>query len=188
MATLFVFGLKCTQCFQGPNKLSTSSQVYSCSVDGTVLAWDVSTLRVTSRFQLPSGGLSSLRLHGGRLWCCKSPVVKMGASPLFQGERTGRAASALRVCNVKIRCLLKLWPLPSLLLPPGSPHLPRGPAANGTPAARSANAASTPPGGRAGTGEQRGRARQARAASSPPPAAVTSAGSRPTRWAASPGV
>ncbi|XP_012503610.1 PREDICTED: DENN domain-containing protein 3 isoform X1 [Propithecus coquereli] len=45
-------------------------EVFSCSVDGTVLAWNVSTLRVTSRFQLPGGGLSSIRLHGGRLWCC----------------------------------------------------------------------------------------------------------------------
>ncbi|XP_014643509.1 PREDICTED: DENN domain-containing protein 3, partial [Ceratotherium simum simum] len=45
-------------------------EVYSCSVDGTVLAWNVSTLRVTSSFQLPSGGLSSIRLHDGRLWCC----------------------------------------------------------------------------------------------------------------------
>ncbi|KAM5210866.1 DENN domain-containing protein 3 isoform 1-T3 [Hipposideros larvatus] len=46
------------------------SQVYSCSVDGTVLVWNVSSLLVTSRFQLPSGGLSNIRLHGGRLWCC----------------------------------------------------------------------------------------------------------------------
>ncbi|XP_045416747.1 DENN domain-containing protein 3 isoform X2 [Lemur catta] len=45
-------------------------EVFSCSVDGTVLAWNVSTLRVTGRFQLPGGGLSSIRLHGGRLWCC----------------------------------------------------------------------------------------------------------------------
>ncbi|KAK2095094.1 DENN domain-containing protein 3, partial [Saguinus oedipus] len=45
------------------------SEVYSCSVDGTVLAWNVRTLRVISRFQLPSGGLTSIRLHGGRLWC-----------------------------------------------------------------------------------------------------------------------
>ncbi|XP_015991472.2 DENN domain-containing protein 3 isoform X2 [Rousettus aegyptiacus] len=53
-----------------PDRTEAPSQVYSCSVDGAVLAWDVSTLRVTSRFQLPSGGLSSIRLHGGRLWCC----------------------------------------------------------------------------------------------------------------------
>uniref|UniRef100_G1QLP1 DENN domain-containing protein 3 n=1 Tax=Nomascus leucogenys TaxID=61853 RepID=G1QLP1_NOMLE len=46
------------------------SEVYSCSMDGTVLAWNVSTLQVTSRFQLPSSGLTSIRLHGGRLWCC----------------------------------------------------------------------------------------------------------------------
>ncbi|XP_011905350.1 PREDICTED: DENN domain-containing protein 3 isoform X7 [Cercocebus atys] len=46
------------------------SEVYSCSMDGTVLAWNVSTLQVTSRFQLSSGGLTSIRLHGGCLWCC----------------------------------------------------------------------------------------------------------------------
>lgn len=54
---------------------SASSRVYSCSVDGTVLEWNVSTLRVTSRLQLPSGGLSSIRLHGGCVWCCESPVL-----------------------------------------------------------------------------------------------------------------
>ncbi|XP_041528510.1 DENN domain-containing protein 3 [Microtus oregoni] len=46
------------------------SEVYSCSLDGTVLAWNVSTLRVTSRFQLPYGDLMSISLHGDRLWCC----------------------------------------------------------------------------------------------------------------------
>ncbi|XP_057591326.1 DENN domain-containing protein 3 isoform X3 [Hippopotamus amphibius kiboko] len=44
--------------------------VYSCSMDGTVLAWNVSTLRVTSRFQLLGDGLSAIRLHDGCLWCC----------------------------------------------------------------------------------------------------------------------
>nr|XP_021484646.1 DENN domain-containing protein 3 isoform X2 [Meriones unguiculatus] len=46
------------------------SEVYSCSLDGTVLAWNVSTLRVTSRFQLPYGDLTSISLHSDRLWCC----------------------------------------------------------------------------------------------------------------------
>nr|XP_044999691.1 DENN domain-containing protein 3 isoform X2 [Jaculus jaculus] len=46
------------------------SEVYSCSVDGTVLAWNVSTLRVTHRFQLQHGDLTAIRLHGERLWCC----------------------------------------------------------------------------------------------------------------------
>ncbi|KAM6215786.1 DENN domain-containing protein 3 [Rhynchocyon petersi] len=46
------------------------SEVYSCSRDGMVLAWSVSTLRVTSRFQLPGQTLMSARLYQGYLWCC----------------------------------------------------------------------------------------------------------------------
>ncbi|XP_075405326.1 DENN domain-containing protein 3 isoform X1 [Tenrec ecaudatus] len=46
------------------------SEVFSCSGDGTVLAWSVNTLRVTSRFQLPGCRLTSAKLHQGRLWCC----------------------------------------------------------------------------------------------------------------------
>ncbi|XP_007938758.1 DENN domain-containing protein 3 [Orycteropus afer afer] len=51
------------------------SVVYSCSQDGTVLAWDVSTLRITSRFQLPGRTLTSARLHRGRLWCCTGDSI-----------------------------------------------------------------------------------------------------------------
>nr|XP_005910460.1 PREDICTED: DENN domain-containing protein 3 [Bos mutus] len=53
------------------------STVYSCSTDGTVLAWNASSLRVTSRFQVPGGGLSAIRLHGGRLWCCTGDSILM---------------------------------------------------------------------------------------------------------------
>ncbi|XP_026919600.1 DENN domain-containing protein 3 isoform X3 [Acinonyx jubatus] len=59
------------------------SKVYSCSTDGTVLAWNVSSLRVTSRLQLPGGGLSSIRLHDDCLWCCTGSgivVVTTGGS------------------------------------------------------------------------------------------------------------
>ncbi|XP_077800256.1 DENN domain-containing protein 3 isoform X2 [Macaca mulatta] len=55
---------------QDGQRVPRCSEVYSCSMDGTVLAWNVSTLQVTGRFQLSSGGLTSIRLHGGRLWCC----------------------------------------------------------------------------------------------------------------------
>uniref|UniRef100_A0A8I5N2C0 DENN domain containing 3 n=1 Tax=Papio anubis TaxID=9555 RepID=A0A8I5N2C0_PAPAN len=55
---------------QDGQRVARCSEVYSCSMDGTVLAWNVSTLQVTSRFQLSSGGLTSIRLHGGCLWCC----------------------------------------------------------------------------------------------------------------------
>uniref|UniRef100_A0A8C2VUN7 DENN domain containing 3 n=1 Tax=Chinchilla lanigera TaxID=34839 RepID=A0A8C2VUN7_CHILA len=54
------------------------SEVYSCSLDGTVLAWDVSTLQVTCCFQVPYGGLTSISLHSSNLWCCTgSNIVVM---------------------------------------------------------------------------------------------------------------
>uniref|UniRef100_A0A8C6HLT0 DENN domain-containing protein 3 n=2 Tax=Mus spicilegus TaxID=10103 RepID=A0A8C6HLT0_MUSSI len=46
------------------------SEIYSCSLDGTVIAWNVSTLRVISRFQLSYGDLLSISLHNDRVWCC----------------------------------------------------------------------------------------------------------------------
>ncbi|XP_049556389.1 DENN domain-containing protein 3 isoform X4 [Orcinus orca] len=67
------------------------STVYSCSADGTVLAWNASSLQVTSRFQLPGDGLLAIRLHGGRLWCCtgNSIVVVTTAGFLHQELKIG---------------------------------------------------------------------------------------------------
>ncbi|XP_030890382.1 DENN domain-containing protein 3 [Leptonychotes weddellii] len=63
------------------------SKVYSCSRDGTILAWNVSTLRVTSRFQLPGGRLSSISLHDGCLWCCTgNRIVVVTSSGLLCQE------------------------------------------------------------------------------------------------------
>uniref|UniRef100_A0A452V3C9 DENN domain-containing protein 3 n=1 Tax=Ursus maritimus TaxID=29073 RepID=A0A452V3C9_URSMA len=77
--------LEIAHCQEGPRV------VYSCSADGTVLAWNVSSLRVTSRFQLPGGRLSSISLHDGHLWCCKSSVP---CRPLPQEEGTERKLTA----------------------------------------------------------------------------------------------
>uniref|UniRef100_A0A5F8H6Q1 DENN domain containing 3 n=2 Tax=Monodelphis domestica TaxID=13616 RepID=A0A5F8H6Q1_MONDO len=52
------------------NKESSSSEVYSCSLDGVVIAWNASTLKVNRRFHLPCQTLTSIKLHNGRLWCC----------------------------------------------------------------------------------------------------------------------
>ncbi|XP_072855497.2 DENN domain-containing protein 3 isoform X1 [Pogona vitticeps] len=52
------------------NKESVSSEAYSCSLDGTVIAWSVSTLKVNRRFQLPCDILTAIKFHNNRLWCC----------------------------------------------------------------------------------------------------------------------
>lgn len=97
---------------------SASSRVYSCSVDGTVLEWNVSTLRVTSRFQLPSGGLSSIRLHGGCVWCCESPVLPpaLALRKTGQDEHAACLLHAFPTSVFKARCLSKLWSLLSVPL------------------------------------------------------------------------
>ncbi|XP_032171800.1 DENN domain-containing protein 3 isoform X3 [Mustela erminea] len=65
----------------------TPSKVYSSSTDGTILAWNASTLRVTNRFQLPGGRLSSISLHDGCLWCCTgNSIVAMTSSGLLCQE------------------------------------------------------------------------------------------------------
>ncbi|XP_074120769.1 DENN domain-containing protein 3 isoform X2 [Sminthopsis crassicaudata] len=48
----------------------SGGEVYSCSLDGVVIAWNVSTLKVNRRFHLPCQNLTSIKFHNGRLWCC----------------------------------------------------------------------------------------------------------------------
>ncbi|XP_069456974.1 DENN domain-containing protein 3 isoform X2 [Ovis canadensis] len=73
--------------------LQAPSTVYSCSADGTVLAWNASSLQVTGRFEVRGGGLSAIRLHGGRLWCCTGDsilVVNMNGYPCQELKINGR--------------------------------------------------------------------------------------------------
>uniref|UniRef100_A0A674E560 DENN domain containing 3 n=1 Tax=Salmo trutta TaxID=8032 RepID=A0A674E560_SALTR len=49
--------------------------VYSCSAEGTVMAWDVSTLQVRKQFRLSCDRLQSIQLCSGTLWCCKLIVI-----------------------------------------------------------------------------------------------------------------
>ncbi|XP_076846706.1 DENN domain-containing protein 3 isoform X2 [Brachyhypopomus gauderio] len=45
------------------------AQVYSCSIDGSVIVWDVLTLKVKKQFHLDCEGLKFMKLHNGTLWC-----------------------------------------------------------------------------------------------------------------------
>ncbi|XP_072186167.1 DENN domain-containing protein 3 [Excalfactoria chinensis] len=45
------------------------SEAYSSSLDGTVIAWNISTLKVNRAFQLPCQNLTSIKLHNDQLWC-----------------------------------------------------------------------------------------------------------------------
>lgn len=52
--------------------ICANSEAYSSSLDGTVIAWNISTLKVNRVFQLPYQNLTSMKLHNDQLWCCKS--------------------------------------------------------------------------------------------------------------------
>ncbi|XP_017556082.1 DENN domain-containing protein 3 isoform X1 [Pygocentrus nattereri] len=57
-----------------PDKYSPLA-AYSCSVEGTVIMWEVATLQVRRHFRLSCDGLQSLQIFGGRLWCCALDCV-----------------------------------------------------------------------------------------------------------------
>ncbi|XP_077433006.1 DENN domain-containing protein 3-like [Vanacampus margaritifer] len=48
----------------------SSSEIYSCSCDGTILQWDSSSLKVKRQFHINCKRLSSIQIHGDTLWCC----------------------------------------------------------------------------------------------------------------------
>ncbi|XP_063155781.1 DENN domain-containing protein 3 isoform X2 [Candoia aspera] len=57
------------------NRENVPSEAYSCSVDGTVIAWNISTLKVNHRFQLPHETVTSIQFHKNRLWCCVQDCI-----------------------------------------------------------------------------------------------------------------
>ncbi|XP_032981773.1 DENN domain-containing protein 3 isoform X2 [Rhinolophus ferrumequinum] len=116
------------------------SQVYSCSVDGTVLAWDVSSLQVIRRFQPLNGGLSSIRLHRGCLWCCTgnsitvvttngSPCQELNTKKFFQEQSISFLGFQLvPEEQLWVACAgyndIYIWSLEDLARPPQRIHLP----------------------------------------------------------------
>lgn len=48
---------------------------YSCSVDGLVIVWDVSTLKMRRQFHLSCHKLTAMQLDNSTLWCCEYPEV-----------------------------------------------------------------------------------------------------------------
>ncbi|XP_061111256.1 DENN domain-containing protein 3 isoform X1 [Conger conger] len=50
-------------------------QAYSCSIDGMIIIWDVSTLQVKKQFRLTCDRLQSIQLSSGTLWCCARDCV-----------------------------------------------------------------------------------------------------------------
>ncbi|XP_046886821.1 DENN domain-containing protein 3-like isoform X2 [Hypomesus transpacificus] len=58
---------------------TSQTQIYSCSVDGTVILWDASTLKVKTQFQVSCERLTSIQLYNGTLWCCSSNgIMELG--------------------------------------------------------------------------------------------------------------
>ncbi|MEE6463011.1 hypothetical protein FKM82_005740 [Ascaphus truei] len=48
---------------------------YSCSVDGTVFAWDINTLKIHHKFQLQCQNITSMKIHNDMLWCCSRDCI-----------------------------------------------------------------------------------------------------------------
>uniref|UniRef100_A0A8C2GJZ8 DENN/MADD domain containing 3b n=1 Tax=Cyprinus carpio TaxID=7962 RepID=A0A8C2GJZ8_CYPCA len=52
-----------------PENRSSQAQVYSCSADGTVIIWDVPSLKVKRQFHLSCDRLQSIQVYNDALWC-----------------------------------------------------------------------------------------------------------------------
>ncbi|KAM9415831.1 DENN domain-containing protein 3-like isoform 2-T3 [Salvelinus alpinus] len=48
---------------------------YSCSAEGAVIVWDVSTLKVRKQFRVSCDRLQSVQLCNGTLWCCARDCI-----------------------------------------------------------------------------------------------------------------
>ncbi|XP_067282147.1 DENN domain-containing protein 3 isoform X3 [Pseudorasbora parva] len=48
---------------------------YSCSEDGSVIVWDVSSLQVRRQFRVSCDRLQAIQIHKGMLWCCGRDCV-----------------------------------------------------------------------------------------------------------------
>ncbi|XP_042565122.1 DENN domain-containing protein 3 isoform X2 [Clupea harengus] len=48
---------------------------YSCSLDGMVIVWDVSTLKMRRQFNLSCHNLTSMQLYNRTLWCCANDCI-----------------------------------------------------------------------------------------------------------------
>ncbi|XP_039405209.1 DENN domain-containing protein 3 isoform X3 [Corvus cornix cornix] len=64
----------------------TPSEAYSSSLDGTVIAWNISTLKVNRVFQLPCQNLTSIKLHNGQLWCCTRSCILVVSTHEFRPQ------------------------------------------------------------------------------------------------------
>ncbi|XP_036293380.1 DENN domain-containing protein 3 isoform X2 [Pipistrellus kuhlii] len=114
------------------------SQVYSCSADGAVLVWDVSSLQVTRRLQLPGSGLSSIQLHAGCLWCCTCGSIVAVNGSVRQELKIDETVQERSTTFVAFQLLpeeqlwaacagcddLFVWGLRDLAGPPERVHLP----------------------------------------------------------------
>ncbi|XP_015475166.1 DENN domain-containing protein 3 [Parus major] len=67
-------------------KNGTSSEAYSSSLDGMVIAWNISTLKVNHAFQLPCQNLTSMKLHNDQLWCCTRSCILVVTTHEFQPQ------------------------------------------------------------------------------------------------------
>nr|XP_015213003.1 PREDICTED: DENN domain-containing protein 3 isoform X2 [Lepisosteus oculatus] len=64
-------------------------QAYSCSADGTVIVWDVFTLKVKKQFHVTCERLTSIRPMNGTLWCCgKDCIVELRKNGMTNRKMT----------------------------------------------------------------------------------------------------
>uniref|UniRef100_A0A8C1ZGL2 DENN/MADD domain containing 3b n=1 Tax=Cyprinus carpio TaxID=7962 RepID=A0A8C1ZGL2_CYPCA len=87
----------------------SQAQVYSCSADGTVIVWDVPSLKVKRQFHLSCERLQSIQINNDDLWCGKFNFTDSAELCIWDSSDPLKAPKQVTVPNCSgVTCMIRV--------------------------------------------------------------------------------